>query len=68
MSIIQILTINFFAEGFIDISKYYLLLIPFIVFTFSQKIYNKINKEKFSLILSSIALFFGIYLFFREVL
>ena len=27
MSIIQILTINFFAEGFIDISKYYLLLI-----------------------------------------
>ena len=68
MSIIQILTINFFANVSIDISKFYLLLIPFTVFTFSQKIYNKINKEKFSLILSSIALFFGIYLFFKEVL
>ena len=68
MSIIQILTINFFAKSFMDISKFYLLLIPFIVFTFSQKIYNKINKEKFSLILSLIALFFGICLFFKEVL
>ena len=41
MSIIQILTINFFAEGFIDISKYYLLLIPFIVFTFHKKFITK---------------------------
>lgn len=68
MSTIQIFTINIFANSLIDISKFYLLLIPFIVFTYSQTIYEKINKDIFSLILSLIALFIGIYLFIKEVL
>lgn len=67
MSLIQILSINIFTTKNIDFSKFYLLLIPFVVFTYSQSIYEKIKKENFNLILSFIALFFGLYLLIREL-
>ena len=67
MSLIQILSINIFTTKNIDFSKFYLLFIPFVVFTYSQSIYEKIKKEKFNLILSFIAFFFGLYLLIREL-
>lgn len=67
MSLIQILSINIFTTKNIDFSKFYLLFIPFVVFTYSQSIYEKIKKENFNLILSFIALFFGLYLLIKEL-
>lgn len=68
MSSIQIISINIFTNKNTDISKFYLLIIPFIVFTYSQTLYEKIKKEKFNFVLSFIALFFGLYLLVRELL
>ncbi len=68
MSIIQILSINLLSQNKLDIQKAYYLLIPLIVFKFSQLIYNKIKKDKYNLTLNFIAFIFGLYILINELI
>lgn len=68
MSIIQILSINLLSQNKLDIQKSYYLLIPLIVFKFSQLVYNKIKKDKYNLTLNFIAFIFGLYILINELI
>jgi len=65
MGIFQLFVINFFTNVEFNLDKIYLIIIPFVIFKFSQIFFKHLSNLRYNLILNLIALFFGIYIFFQ---
>jgi hypothetical protein len=60
MGCIQYITILFIGLNSIDFTKLYYVCLPLVLFSPSQKIFNKIDNQLFMKIINFVALIFGI--------
>jgi uncharacterized membrane protein YfcA len=60
MGCIQYITILFIGLNSIDFTKLYYVCLPLVLFSSSQKIFNKIDNQLFMKIINFVALIFGI--------
>ena len=60
MGCIQYITILFIGLNSIDFTKLYYVCLPLVIFSPSQKIFNKIDNQLFMKIINFVALIFGI--------
>lgn len=67
MGFLQLVTINLFSSVEFNFSKIYLILIPCLVYQFSQKFYLDLSSMKFNIMLNVITLIFGIYIFIKFI-
>jgi hypothetical protein len=63
MGIIQLISIFLLSDIEFIFSKLYLIIIPILIFKFSQKIFLRFSTVNFSLLLNITTLIFGLYIF-----
>ena len=61
MGVIQYITILFIGLNNIDFTKLFYVFLPLVLFSPSQKIFNKIDNQLFIKIINFVALIFGIF-------